>query len=394
MDVVAASNDINFPGHVVTHQLQKCVSNPNFNDERATLTEKVLRLYLKHNITLECLTDWVQLLNTRLEDYEKLPPGKVQLQNLFREHCDAVDVLLFVKCDKCSKCTKVQSNKKNGSKCSHCETLLKTKETNFFVIVPVEEQIIRSVQNNWKAICQFDTSGRNDKSYRDAHDGAILRKVLDAYKNNKIDILSLSLNVDGANKFKSNALSVWPIQLVQNFLPPYMRFLPQNIIMNGLFYHKSNSDNELNFHEYMRPLVEELNRLKQNPISMCIDDENKTFKPVITHCAVDLPAKSKVQAIKQFGGYHACTYCKIPGEKVVIECSKRNKKPNQKANDNTKKNADAVEKSPKKFVRYVEGDVQHNARSEIETLTEMLAASEFDGKTSIDGVKGKKMFTQ
>ncbi len=340
---------------------------------------------------MACLTDWVQLLNTRLEDYEKLPPGKVQLIELFQEHCDTVDVLLYIKCEKCAKCTKVQSNKKNGSKCSHCETLLKTNETNFFVIVPIADQIIRSVQKNWKSISDFDTS-KNDKSYRDAHDGSVLRKILDVHKGTEIDILSLCLNVDGANKFKSNALSVWPIQLMQNFLPPHLRFLPENIIMNGLFYHKSNSGNELNFHEYMRPLVEELNRFKQNPISIIIDDENKKFKPVISHCAVDLPAKSKIQSIKQFGGYHACSFCEIPGEQVVIECMKRKKKPNQNVVDNTKIKADTVEKKPKQFVRYVEGDIQYKPRSEIETLKKMLAASKFDGKKSIDGVKGKNAF--
>lgn len=341
---------------------------------------------------MECLTDWIELLNTRLEDFEKLPPGKVQILELFQEHCDTVDILLYIKCENCAKCTKVPSNQKKGSKCSHCETTLKTSETNFFVIIPVKDQIIRSVQKNWKAISEFDTS-KKDNSLGDVHDGEILRKVLDVYKGSDINILSLCLNVDGANKFKSNALSLWPIQLMQNFLPPHLRFLPENIIMNGLFYHKSNSDNELNFHQYMRPLVEELNQFKQNPISVYIDDESKKFKPVITHCAVDLPAKSKIQAIKQFGGYFACTFCEIPGEKVEIECSKRKKKPNQNVANNTKKKAEAVEKKPKQFVRYVEGDTEHKLRSEIETLKKMLAASELDGKQSIDGVKGKKTFT-
>lgn len=352
-----------------------------------TLIDKVIRLYLKHNTTLECLTDWVQLLNTHLEDYEKLPPGKVQLQNLFREHCDAVNVLLFIKCDKCAKCTRVQSDQKAGSKCLHCETLLRTKEANFFVIVPVEEQIMRSVKKNWRSISEFDTSDRNDKSYRDVHDGEVLRKVLDAYEDDDINILSLCLNVDGANKFKSNSFSVWPIQLMQNYLPPHMRFLPNNIILNGLFYHKANSGNELNFHTYMRPLIEELNRYKESPLSMIINDVDYKFKPAITHCAVDLPAKSKLQAIKQYGGYKACTFCEIPGELVVVDTPKPTKKP-KRATENTKKKSDGQRK-PKQFVRYVEGYIQYKARDEVETLKNMLAASKLDGKESIDGVKGE-----
>lgn len=366
---------------------------PNINEGRTSLIEKVMQLYLKHKFTtLECSSDWVQLLNTKLEDYEKLPPGKFQLQNLFREHSDAVNVFLFIKCNKCSKCTKVQSDLKAGSKCSHCETLLKTSETNFFVIIPVEEQIIRSVRKNWINISEFDTSANSEESYRDAHDGEILRDVIAAYQDVDINILSLCLNVDGANKFKSNGLSIWPIQLMQNFLPPHMRFLPNNIIVNGLFYHKSSSDNELNFHEYMRPLVEELNRLNRTPISMDMDDVNYKFIPVITHCAVDLPAKSKIQMIKQCGGYLACTFCEIPGELVTIECVKRNKKSNRTASAKQGKDV-PVEKKTKQFVRYVEGEVQYKARDELGTLKNMLAASNLDGKQSVDGVKGKKVST-
>lgn len=261
-----------------------------------------MELYLKHNVTLECLTDWVKLLNTRLEDCEKLPQGKVQLLNLFRENCDLLDIFFFVKCDKCRKSTKTQPDQKKGLKCSHCDELLKTNETNFFVIIPIEKQIVQSIENNWAEISKFDTSDKNSNSYTDVHDGAILRSVLKQYEDLDINILSLCLNVDGANKFKSNSLSVWPIQLTQNYLPPHIRFLPQNIILNGLYYYKSSDDAELSFHEYMLPLVNELNQLKRDLISINIEDEQFKFKPVITHCAVDLPAKSKVQETKQFGG--------------------------------------------------------------------------------------------
>lgn len=318
------------------------------------------------------------MLNTRLKDYEKLPRGKVQLLNLFRENFDLAEFFFFVKCGKCSKSIKILSTEKKV-KCSNCDFLLQTTETNFFVIIPVEQQIIQSAQKNWEEISKFDSSERNTESYTDAHDGSILRNILNFSDYSDLNILSLCLNVDGANKFKSNSLSLWPIQLIQNYLPPHIRFLPQNIIMNGLFYHK-NGDNELNFHEYMRPLIDELNELRDRPILINIGDDSYKLKPIITHCAIDLPAKAKIQATKQFGGYQACTYCEIPGKRVLVKRSKNVRKRNKHT---------SASNEPKYFVRYVEGDVEFKERSEIETLKNMLAAAKLNGKGDIDGVKGE-----
>lgn len=356
------------------------------------MIEDILRVYVKHPQTLECLTDWIKILNRRLEGCDKLPEGKVQLINLFREHQhNSIDIFFFIKCKECRKGTKVQADQKKGSMCSHCGESIKTDETNFFVILPVEQQIVQSVETNWSDINKFWTeinerencehSATNVKSYTDAQDGEILRKTLGEYKDSDVNILSLCLNVDGANKFKSNTHSVWPIQLIQDYLPPHMRFLPQNIIVNGLYYHKSTEGEELDFHVYMRSLIDELNKLKENPISLDIEGAQYQFKPVVVRCAVDLPAKSKIQETKQFGGYNACTYCTIPGEKVLLESLKPTKK------SSTTKPKEISSGKSKYGVRYVESGRLYKLRDEIETLEKMLAVSKFEGK-DIDGIKG------
>lgn len=326
--------------------------------------------------------DWIKLLNTRLEDYEKLPPGKVELLKLFWETHDLPNILIFVKCDKCKKSTKVQADQKQGLKCLHCDELLKTNETNFFVIIPVEQQIVQSVKENWTEICQYSESwnGEDTKTYKDARDGSILKEILQKYEGSDENVLSLCLNVDGANKFKSNSFSVWPIQLMQNFLPPHCRFLPSNIILNGLYYHKSKSNDELTFHEYLRPLIDELNHFKKNPITVEIENEIYKFKPVVTHCTVDLPAKSKLLEMKQFGGYNACSYCLLRGEIVLIA------KPKSKATEPSK--AEPAKK-PKSFVRYTESDSSVDLRDEAETLKGMLTASGKNNGETIVGIKGK-----
>lgn len=246
----------------------------------------------------------MKLLNETLEDCKKLPTGKVQIMNMFREHRDLVDIFYFVKCSKCQKYSKVEN--KSSAKCSHCGNGVKFSETNYFVNVPVEKQIVKSIKENWSAIQTFAIDREKDKSMiSDVYGGEILKNISEKYRDSDVNILSLTINVDGANKFKSNSKSVWPIQLVQNYLPPNIRFLPKNLIVNGLQYVSSKDDDsdELNFREFMLPLVNELNSLKGKNIQIQIDNENYSFKPIITHAALDLPAKSKFAEMKQCGGY-------------------------------------------------------------------------------------------
>ncbi len=219
----------------------------------------------------------------------------------------------------------------------------------------------------------------------DAHDGKILKDVLKQYAEADVNILSFCLNLDGANKYNSNELSVWPIQLLPNYLPPNIRFLPNNIIVSGLYYNNTKP----NCHEFMLPLINELNDLNARKITMDIDGEEFVFKPVITHCSVDLPAKSMLQQTKQFGSYNGCTYCDIHGELIAIQksssCTKKAGIKKTKVIENSE-----AKPNPKRYVRYVEGDEQPLLRNEFETLKTMLAVSSSATGEAVDGVKGKE----
>lgn len=352
-----------------------------------------MRLYLKHNWSLVGLEDVMDLLNENREVCDKFPTAKKQIMKLFRQHRDLVDIFYFVNCDKCKVSTKINSESTSSMKCTRCATILKTTETNFFVSMPIEQQIKESVKKNWSYISKFDTSG-NDHSYTDAHDGKILKDILKKYGESEVNILSLCLNIDGANKFKSNSVSIWPIQLTQNFLPPSIRFLPSNIIVSGLHYGKEKP----NCYDYMLPLVQELQEIgeRKGNIAMNIENTDYKFKPLITHCAVDLPAKSLLQETKQYGSYDGCTYCEIPGELIVTENSKVPKKKNNQNNMNKKKGnhkkannkANENQNNENKFVRYVEGNGTYQLRDEVETLQKMLAASSSTSNKAVDGIKG------
>lgn len=364
-------------GSISLETSEESVPEYEIEEKKNQFIEKLMKLYLRHNITLICLEDVVQLLNERPDDFKKLPSGKVQLMELFESNSKSVvDIFLIIKCDECRTCTTVKKEKTIW-RCSSCNSTLKRTETNYFISMPIEGQIRKSLRDNWHYINNFDTTTK--ESYSDVHDGSILKNVLKEYRNSDINILSLCLNVDGANKFKSNQYSVWPIQLVQNYLPPKIRFKPKNIIVCGLHYSVARDENsnnlQLNFRDFLLPLITELKQFKVNNIKMKMGAEERSFKPIVTHCSIDLPAKSKVQETKQCGGYYACTFCEIPGESVSIKTNPKKIQPTKPT-------------KLVKFVRYVENGTQYKLRNEIETLRKMYSASLFNGKTSIDGIKG------
>lgn len=304
---------------------------------------------------------------------DKLPTKKFQILKLFSKHRDLIEVFYFVKCDKCLKTVKIKSDSTKQETC--CDKILVKTETNFFVYLPIQKQLSQTIDNNWSYIKTFDTHSATD-TYSDAHDGEILKNILKYYQDEDINILSLCLNVDGAKKFKSNNCSLWPIQFTLNFLPPQIRFQTQNIILGSLFY--TDTDTKLDFRDYMLPLICELNELRKNSFTKTIDNDDFTFKPIITHLCVDLPAKCKILQTKQFGGYDACSYCDISGKLVQVhkvDDEKRKKKRNQNQKEFTQQ------------VRYVEANGDYQLRDETETLKKMLAAS--SSSSDIDGIKGK-----
>lgn len=112
-----------------------------------------------------------------------------------------------------------------------------------------------------------------------------------------------------------------------------------------------------------------------------VEGESYIFKPIVTSCVVDLPAKSKFQETIQFNGYDACTYCQHPGEQITITCKKSKKKKN-KTQDREQ------EQNQVKCVRYTKGSHSYPLRNEQETLEKMLEATSFSTK-NVDGIKGK-----
>lgn len=259
--------------------------------------------YVRHNLTKRCLVDTMKLT----EDHQNA--SEYSVENKLAQYTDDVTWIYYVKCSKCAQYHAFGANEKNYF-CQKCAKATTLSETNFYVYVPLLQQILKSVENNFDYVLQQSKS--SSESISDVHDGIILKEMNCKLKHQNEVSLSLTLNTDGIQMFKNNKQSVWPLQLYQNFIPPNRRYIPENIIVVGLHYGHTS---EVDMSEFLRPLNEELNLLKQG---FTVQRHNVSYKciPFISSCTVDLPAKCKVQGFKQFNGNESCGYCYAKGASI------------------------------------------------------------------------------
>lgn len=315
---------------------------------------KIFQLWIRHNLTLVCLEDLMKLMNEKPYYCTQFPTKKKQILRLMKNE-DGVDPVYYTYCPQCKTYSKCSSVRNDQTACSHCETELRANETNYFVYLPIAKQITKTVKDHWSSI-HAQSASTDDGIIRDVHDGQILKNIEKVYEKTDSTIYSLTLFLDGANRYKSTTRSIWPIQLVQNLLPPSERYNLDNILIAGLYY----SDKKPDCMEYFLPLVQELKKLLITNIEISVQGKHLKILPIITNCVVDLPAKSHLQQITQYNGKNACTYCLHPGYQVQM--------------------------NKKKVTRYTCGDRKYDLRTHEQTVNEMLRADRSGER--INGVKG------
>lgn len=120
------------------------------------------------------------------------------------------------------------------------------------------------------------------------------------------------VNTDGVKIFNIGKESLWPILLVQNFLPPNERYLNKNILLVGLYYGISS---ELPVHSIFQPLCDEFSELSSG--FQIKEYPSIEFRAYVTHGSFNSPAKSKVQCFQQHNGRFGCCICYLNGTSVA-----------------------------------------------------------------------------
>lgn len=211
---------------------------PRIRPEIAQQVEKCLTNGLKYNQPLTCLENSMKILNQAPCVKFQLPETKYKIKQSIDP---AFEYEMHYHCKKCQLYTGFPRKQaiKIALVCTHCDDIIEKKSNKFFIYIPLRQQLKSSIKKHWDSILRFQNSDERDE--------------------NSIN-LSLLLNTDGAQKFKSSKNGLWLIQLISNYLPPRLRYICSNIIVIGLHF----GDRKPDTAQFFFPLVNEIRQIINN----------------------------------------------------------------------------------------------------------------------------------
>lgn len=256
----------------------------------------------KYNKSYAATSSYAQNLNSVPGALLKVPTTK---QKLIREANPKYKYEHYIICDSC----KVLIG--DGNYCGNCDKITKKNKNNYFIYIPLLQQIENMLDRYLDIIVQSsENRQQTDSVISDISDSNVYKNI-QAKAESKI-LLPFTMCTDGIKIFASSKSTLWPIQLTQGYLPPNIRYLKDNILLVGLYC----GQEKPNMSIIMLPLAKELGSLKQKGIFMYRQNNIIEFSPTLMFCASDLPARAEIQNCKTFAGFYGCPCCKQEGVSV------------------------------------------------------------------------------
>lgn len=224
--------------------------HPNLNCTVGDCMVILLIIFIRHNLSWECLMDVIEMVNT-VVGASVIPKSKYLFKKYFPFH---IQPKYQYYCTVCNN-TLESKNEKICSICNKNTASDISKGHNFFVTLPIAEQIRLILKKNFKFIKKIDDSNEiSDVLY-----GQRYQKLCRNVKN----LISLTFNVDGIKMFKSTKKGeFWPIQFTINELDEKVRFNRANIIVCGFWFGK-----HPNIEQFFKSLLLDLKTLNDEPLT-------------------------------------------------------------------------------------------------------------------------------
>jgi hypothetical protein len=196
-----------------------------------------------------------------------------------------------------------------------CRALV--EKQNYFVTGNMEIQLKQVLERPgmWSSLnvsreCGVDSA---DKSLSDITSGSGYTKLRSPggflHRNANI---TLTMFTDGVPLFKSSHVSIWPVYLTINEIPPRERFLKKNMILWGVW--QGAGKPKMNM--FLRPLVTDLLQLYTDGVTIKTDIQSEVVKVMLLTATMDLPARAEVLHMTHHNGQYGCLYCLEPGHRV------------------------------------------------------------------------------
>lgn len=275
------------------------------NDFDAAM-DNLMAHFIKHKITFECLENTVKLMNEMPGATVRLPATKYKLMKWFKSRC-SLEYQYHILCERCEIYIECSPEEMNKWTCVKCKTKLKIRETNYFVYIKLENQLKQILHEHWDEIQIYNEKINNNhsKNIKDAYSGSLYQEKLQKNTN----ILSLMVNTDGISLKKSNKKSLWPVQIICNFLPSHLRYFNKSIITVAFYYNEEKPD----MIKLFEPFANELEKLELDGFVF----KQQVFRAAVTTAVLDLPAKAAFQQTMQFNGYFGCGFCLHSGKQIA-----------------------------------------------------------------------------
>lgn len=175
----------------------------------------------------------------------------------------------------------------------------------------MEIQIRYILDKHFDAILEYLRREHDNNICSDVDDGILFKKNCE--KNpSSLKILSLTLNADGATMYNNSRDSLWPVQLLLNFLPPNIRYQHENIIISTLYYGRTKPKMD----DLLYLLAREMDFINSTFITFYKKNVFWNFLPVLHLCSCDLPARTAIQNFVAANGKFGCPFCHNPGTPI------------------------------------------------------------------------------
>lgn len=255
----------------------------------------VLNFYIKFKLTQEALVELLRMVNV-ICGAKNLPESYDSFLAHFQDPYGSHRVYFCCNC----QCEFGPEAPSKDTVCSipSCNS----KKFDFFMVLPVEQQIKETVLKYKDEIDEYETL-MDTQQISDINRGDIM-KAITAKEGGKF--ITLSVNTDGAAAYRWTINKpCYPIFVVINNLPPRLRFNKNNIILAGIWLSKGEPYMPL----FFKKMCTEVKNLKQG-----IKIGSDIYKVVVLQTCLDTVARPKLQNSTQFNGKYGCSLCMHEGK--------------------------------------------------------------------------------
>lgn len=227
-----------------------------------------------------------------------------------------INITRYLYCHECRSPLGIGDNPTEQCPCKSCGPGQEKTNIRHFLKLNLTAQICQllSIPTIAESLnYRFNRVKRRPDAVEDLYDGEESRRLSapGGFLSHSYNY-SLTFNTDGLKVTNSSGVSAWPLYVQINELPPHLR--GKHMLLVGVFV----DDKHPSMNVYMKPFIEEINKLHQTGVIWRPTAESPlvTSKFMVIIGTVDSPARALLTRTKQFNGLHGCLYCYAEGEQV------------------------------------------------------------------------------